>query len=522
MMNVKLKKFNILEPNVKIKAKIITEIPDPIQELSGTPPLKFKTVSTELLDWSITAVTDGVGKIGKNYLKPKTEPIPNGAAGTYQGLTGWLTNYSDVGNTFTTPAGITHIVLDIRRSSENNFTPSDIGNVMLIEGDVIPSSYNASTTLCREPIMQGNLSNETWGYQSWTEGSSQILYAGYDTVGAVSYYGQEASKIAARCKSCAIEVQPNTTYSIRIFNANYNDIQIDVVYATASGTITPTVTACSPHTQKSIPGNETFVESTEQWIKLVYSHYRRQEYYYALPVDVRPMTYEYCESFATLKAGTYKLMIDTWGNNRFSGTGGYWTGIQDYSGCVYDNFSYGNTQGNEWFALLEEDNTVVIPKSDILPSGINQKAKKVDDGAPYPNYFHNEITFTLDHDAKVGLIHKAYYESNSDSIPAYHRFMIVDSDVEAEYFETTGAVPAQMQGYSAWAKYNISLPIITYKSDYSQAQRVVIDLGESYLEAGDTLTMADTGVTVPTFEGENIINVDSAIQPNMYIKYRRF
>ena len=503
--------------------------PGAIKEKTGTPPMKFYTVDTSLLDWVINGATGGVGKLGKNYLKPRLEAIPNGAAGTYQGLTGWLTNYADVGNTFTIPAGITYIILDIRRSSESSFTPSDIGNVMLIEGNTIPSSYDASTTLCKEPIMQGNLSNETWGYQSWTEGSSQILYAGYDTVGAVSYYGQESSKMPVRCKSCAIAVKPNTTYSIRIFNANYSDIQIDLVYATAPGTVTPTVTACSAYTQKSIPGNDTFVTNNEQWISLVTSHNRNVSDYWGpvgtVACDVRPLTYEYCNYYATLKAGTYKVMIDCWGNNRFSGTGGYWTGIQDYTGCVYDNFNYDQLSNiYEWFGLVEEDNTIVVSKSKLLPDGITTKATRIDSTPPLPNYFHKEVEFTLDHDAKVGLMHRAYYWNPSEILPAYFRFMIVDSDVEAVYFETTGADPAQMQGYSAWEKYQVKVSVVVYNNAVpgEAALWVKKDIPvDDFLYDGDSVSLKSSSVDIETFEGWNSIVVDSDVQPTIYIKYQQ-
>ena len=520
-MNVKLKKFNILEPNVKIKAKITTEIPDPIQELSGTPPLKFKTVSTELLDWSITAVTDGVGKIGKNYLKPRLEAIPNGSMGTLVRTTGWQ---SSDGYTFNT-GDATKMMILFKHNGDADISPSHIGDIMLVEGSTIPTSYDASTTLFDAEITQGTTTRHDHPDTSET---SQGLFAGLDQYGRYNLYGQEASWLNKRCKSFLIDVEPNTDYSVRMFNSSYNDIMIEPGLYKAPGTVTPTFTGCSAFTQKSIPGNGTFVINEEQWMRLDCSQTRSiispwHTIDGVVACDVRPIRYEFCNYYATLKAGTYKVMIDTWGNNRFWSSGGYWTGIQDYTGCVEDNFYYDQLSNiYEWFALVEEDNTVVIPKSDILPTITGSKSASISATPPLPNYFHKEVTFTLDHDCKVGLLHKAYYWSPSEAKPPYFRFMIVDSDVEAEYFETTGADPAQMSGYSAWAKYNISLPIITYKSDYSQAQRVVIDLGESYLEAGDILTMTDTGVTVSTFEGENIINVDSAVQPNMYIKYRRF
>ena len=514
--NFKLKPHSI---DVNIKVDHISP-PIPIRELTGALPLDFKSVGEDLIDWSITGAAGGVGKLGKNYLKPKTEPIPNGAAGTYQGYQ-LLTNYAHVGNTFTIPSNVTRIVLIFSRDNNANISYSDVGDVMLVEGSTIPTAYDADTTLNKYPIMQGATSYEDNGVKDITVGESQILYSFYDIVGEVSAYGSNAARKTDRCKSRAITVSPNTTYSIKIFNANYTDIKCNIWYATESGTITPTFSDCSVYTQKSIPSNGTFVTNNEQWISLQYSHSRRPEYYYALPVDVRPLTYEYCNYYATLKAGTYKVMIDTWGNNRFWNTGGYYTGIQDYTGCVYDNFNYDQNNLSEWFALVAEDNTVVIAQTDILPSGISSKYKKVSDGAPYPNYFHKEVTFTLEHDTKIGLFHRAYYETVSTPQPAYHRFMIVDSDVEAEEFTTTGAVPCDMNGYSAWEKYNVSLPVNI--SSRGQTQTVTVDLGDSFLGAGDTISLADTHTAIPTYSGKNVITVDTDIQPSeMYIKYRKY
>ncbi len=486
-----------------------------VRELTRALPLRFRSNGTSLLDWRITGAAGGVGKLGKNYLKLKTDPIPNGAAGTWLA---YAPGFVNAVNGFTVNSGnAARLLFQIRHYGDYAVQPSHVGDIMMTEGSTIPTAYDADTTMYKQGIMQGNIVNHD-ATAPRTVGVTQELYCGDDGGGGTNNYIISPSNIAIRCKTYSIPVKPNTDYSVRVFNSSYNDIEFYTCYYSEPGTITPTVTACSAYTQKSIPGNDTFVEDTEQWVKLVYSHYRRSEYQYALPCDVRPVKYDYCEYFATLKAGTYKLMIDTWGNNRFSGTGGYWTGIQDYSGCVYDNFSYGNTQGNEWFTLLAEDNTVIIAKSDILPSGISSKSKRVDDGAPYPNYFHKEVTFTLQEDTKVGLFHKAYYENNSDPIPAYHRFMIVDSDVEAEEFATTGADPCNMTGYSAWEKYNVSLPVNI--SSRGQTQTVTVDLGDSFLGAGDTISLADTHTAIPTYSGTNIITVDSEVQPTeMYIKY---
>ena len=113
---------------------------------------------------------------------------------------------------------------------------------------------------------------------------------------------------------------------------------------------------------------------------------------------------------------------------------------------------------------------------------------------------------------------KAYYTSVTYEHPAYHRFMIVDSDVEAEHFQTTGAVPAQMQGYSAWEKYAVTLPLTI--SCGNQSQTITIDLNGEFLGPEDTLTYTASHVTIPTYSGTNTITTESDIQPSeVYIEY---
>ena len=495
-----------------VSGQDITEGNVTIRQKSGYTPLDFDSLSTSLIDWSISGAAGGVGKLGKNYLKPRLEAIPNGSIGILNSNSGWQNLIN--GCTFYTDTS-TVLTMTFKSNSDSDIHPSDIADVMLIEGSTIPSTYNSETNLFIKDIRQGAVS----AYDIHSTGSSQKLnQAVYATPDAP--YNNTVSFVSnKRCYNYQMVLKPNTYYSIRVFNSTVNDIVGTILLINPLvGTITPTITSCSAYTQKSIPGNETFVANTEQWICLNYSQNYTREYYYSLPLDARPIRYEYCNYYATLKAGTYKVMIDSWGNNRVWGSGGYYTGIQDYTGCVYDNFNYDQNNLSEWFALVAEDNTVIISKSDILPTITGNKMVKIDGATPpLPNYFHNEVTFTIDHDCKVGLIHKAYYESQTYSIPAYHRFMIVDSDVEAEYFETTGADPAQMQGYSAWEKYQVTLPVTISCGDESQT--ITFDLGDEILYEGDSISKASTGVELPTYVGLNTITTDSENQPFVYIKY---
>lgn len=505
-MDVKLKKFSLLEPNVKVKAIINIDTPIPIQEKSGILPLEFNTVSNELIDWTITGAAGGVGKLGKNYLKQKTTSIPNGAAGTFiSGGDAWLDVLNGI--TFTTTANTTRIGMLFHIIGNGSVLPTGVGDIMLVEGSAIPTAYDAETNLFTESVMQGcyQTTNDTF------VAGTQLLYAGDDGKGGTHNYSSTAEFIQTRCKTYSQRVKPNTTYSVRVFNSSYNNLEVALYLLSEPGAIAPQFVALSG--QKSIPDNGTFAANDEQWVGLAYSDYRTVTIGQC-PVDTRPMTYDYCESFADLKAGTYKLMIDIWGNIRMSDN--ITIGFQDYTGCVDDNWNGDQSGINEFFALIKEDDTFAIQKTNILENGISKRSKE----APYPNYYHREFTFTLDNDTKVGLYHKAYYTSTVYAYPPYFRFYIVDSDEEAETFTTTDVSPANMTGYSAWEKYNVSLPINIYCE--GQTQTVTFDLGESFLSEEDSISFADSQITIPTYVGTNTISADSTIQPEMYIKYRRF
>ena len=482
------------------------------RELTGALPLRFRSNGTSLLDWSITGAAGGVGKLGKNYLKQKTTPIPNGCIGTYAGraadsadiLTGYTFNTGNntkIYGIFSYPNG----------GDGNVIRPADMGNLMMVEGTTIPSAYDADTDLCKEPIYQG-----TVYYQDYTNGevvgTSQMFFVGQDQYGRTntfidSYWTDRRTHIGP------ITVKPNTDYSVRLFGCSYPTMLLGFNAVTEAGTITPQFTALSG--QKSIPANGSFVTNTEQWINLAYQYYDSQRARIPMPIDLRPIRYEFCESFAELKAGTYKLMIDEWGNYDL---GSDWIGFSPYSGCYEDNWDGQQSGAYEWFALVKEDNTPIISKTRLFDASMDSYENRRSKTSPFPNYFHKEFTFTLTEDTKVGLMHKAYYHSVVYAYPPYFRFMIVDSDVEAESFTTTGCSPVNMSGYSAWEKYSVSLPINI--SSRGQTQTVAVDLGDSFLGAGDTISLADTHTAIPTYSDINVITVDSEVQPSeMYINY---
>jgi hypothetical protein len=218
-------------------------------------------------------------------------------------------------------------------------------------------------------------------------------------------------------------------------------------------------------------------------------------------------------------------MIDVWGNNEwYAGSStGYMIGFDGYTGCTADNWDWDGTNLTEWFTLLSEDNTAIIPKTDIFEAGtVKYKAQSA--GAPFPNYYHREFTFTLSEDTKVGLFHRAWYSAITQDYPPYFRFMIVDSDVEAKAFATTGVSPKDMEGYSAWEKYQVKVSVVVYNNAVpgEAALWTKTDIPvDDFLYDGDSVSLTSSSVDITTFEGWNSIVVDSKVQPTIYIKYQQ-
>ena len=391
---------------------------------------------------------------------------------------------------------------------------------MMVEGTTIPSAYDADTNLCKEPIYQG-----TVYYQDYTNGAvvgtSQMFFAGTDQYGRTntfidSYWADRRTHIGP------ITVKPNTDYSVRLFGCSYPTMLLGFAGVTAAGTITPQFT--NLWAQKSIPANGSFVTNNEQWIDLAYQYYDYERARVHMPIDLRPIRYEFCESFAELKAGTYKLMIDEWGNYDLDND---WVGFSPYSGCYEDNWDGQQSGAYEWFALVKEDNTPVISKTRLFDASMDSYENRRSKTSPFPNYFHKEFTFTLTEDAKVGVIHKAYYNSRTYTYPPYFRFYIVDSDEEAEEFTTTGCSPTNMTGYSAWEKYQSVVSIsVKFTNVVDNTSTTLTKTVPSLLYSSDFVDFTED---LPTYSADDygivIVEVldkdqeDPTIMPTIDINY---
>lgn len=490
--------------------------PGAVKEKTGTPPMTIYTVDTSLLDWVVNGAVGGVGKVGKNYLKQKTTPIPNGCIGTFTGHVHSRAAITD-GYSFNT-GDITTIYCTFNDGSGGVVTPSNMGNFMLVEGTTIPSAYDADANLYKDSLYQGCEYFQNYD-DGKTVGTSQMFYCGTDQFGRTNaFLGSQFINVVVHTNP--ITLKPNTDYSVRLFNSSYPNATMYVGGLAVPGTITPQFTALSG--QKSIPANGSFVTNTEQWINLADQYYDSLRARVHMPIDLRPIRYEFCESFAELKAGTYKLMIDEWGNYNMSSD---WIGFSGYSGCYEDNWDGQQTGIYEWFALVKEDNTPVISKTRLFDASMDGSENRRSKTSPFPNYLHKEIEFTLTEDTKVGLMHKAYYHSTVYAYPPYFRFYIVDSDEEAEEFTTTGVSPTNMTGYSAWEKFKVTVQVRAYALDdegqpTGLAKNTIIEL-DDFLYDGDSISLTSTSIDILTFEGWNTIEVLSDIQPTLYIKYQQ-
>lgn len=494
-----------------------------IKEMTGTAPLTFSTTGSSLLDWQINGASGGVGKVGKNYLKQREITVSNGAVGTFLDSVfhAWIDPFE--GRTFNSGEA-TKIYFTIRRSDDSSIDAANVGDFMLVEGTAIPTAYDADTNLYKKPILQGSSVYHT---SEGETGVSQVIYTNEDEYGRNVMYGQGSEATAMRCKTYSIKLKPNTDYSIRIFNSSYSNLQIGGTFMTEPGTVEqyfPNDTYMGGGIV-NLPSCEQFVASNEQWTRLSASH-SIIDHNTAFPIDVRPYKFEFCESVADLEAGTYKLMIDILGNHHMvHGATTSMVGFAPYVGCYLDvEWDYAGrpqTPSNkfEHFALIGEDDSLIIPETQVFNSS-TVRYKDVGD-TPYPNFFHQEYTFTVPRKMKVGVLHRAYsrwnyYGGDGDESP-WFRFMICDTDVEAEEFETSGLL-YNIAGESAWEKYHCTLPI-TISSD-TKIQAIDIDLGDSLLEEGQSISLSDTQIPIPTYIGNNTISIDSTIQPVVYIKYR--
>lgn len=467
-MNVKLKKFNVLAPSVLAKEQIYVDISQPIREITGTPPIEFKTVSEEVIDWYIKGAEGGVGRISKNKLRQVEETIPDGGYGIRINSPTWQS-----GRTLTFNSGAANgIGIAFRKTGYADIVPSDVGTITISAADQPDIVIN--------DIYQGGISTEDVGSN---DGRYAVGY-GDDSSGRTIIYNDDNTRyISIQCRTQPIALITNTDYTITRTGGSED---VDMMYTLTKdrGNIS-LIWGSVP--VNSIPGNELAYRNTEQWTLVETEYSRITQYVANIQIDSHPATFGNCAYYADLTAGHWKVIAECI-NNDFT------------SSAIVDD-------ATPYMALIAEDGTEIISKTNLFQS------RSV--------YFaHEEYDFVLSDDTKVGLYFKALHR---DGYPAYVRFMIVDYDVQAEPFESDILSGGTVSGVTCWEPYQCELPIIIMNHDHSQVRQVVIDLGSAPLGPNDIVSYSSTNIPLPTFIGKNTITVDTPIRPSeIYIKYRRF
>ena len=235
----------------------------------------------------------------------------------------------------------------------------------------------------------------------------------------------------------------------------------------------------------SIPGNIPNTPYTdEQWMHMTSDQYQGQHAPLSwIGVDNRTALFQYCTAFAELEAGEYKLICERIAE---------YAHVNDY-GDIYNIDSV-----KSQLALVDENDNAIIP------------LRRIFENASTTRFIHTEIAFTIAEATRVGLMWKGYYQSSWD---AQCRFMIVDPDIEPVEFEVGG-----YSGVSCWQKYTLVVPL-RVNSVGGGTKRYDFPI-DNPLTAGQTISLANTGISIGTYYGRNRITCDSDVQPTVYVKWK--
>ena len=250
----------------------------------------------------------------------------------------------------------------------------------------------------------------------------------------------------------------------------------------------------------SIPPGTPHTGAYQQWIGMVPGPLVRDDW----AMDERtnhlyPPQFQNAQWVSTLQAGSYKLHCELCMVER--GT------FRD----VYDRSeNWGNyatvdliTSTGSTIIHRNVESRYYTPRSDVLWAGMGS--------AEAPAFFHEEIPFTLAEEATVGMITKLYWYY-SDRHDLYFRFYIMDASVEAEPFDD-----GTYSGVTAWEPYRVTLPLKIISGGGGVYEHEF--LLDEPLQAGSSISLASTGLTLPTYYGRNTLMIDSPVQPEVYIKF---
>ena len=212
--------------------------------------------------------------------------------------------------------------------------------------------------------------------------------------------------------------------------------------------------------------------------------------------ELYPAQFQYAQWKITLPAGSYKLMCEL---------------CTTEAASFYD--VYERTDNHDRYAtfdMIASDGTVIIHKnvaSRRYTPGSDIMFDRSDLTAPY--FIHEEYPFTLSKETKIGFVPKLYAYLNGG---VYFRFYITDASVIAEPFDD-----GTYSGVTAWEPSRVTLPlkIISGGGGVYEHEFWLDDV----LKTGDSISLASTGIAIPTFYGRNTLTIACDVQPEVYLKF---
>lgn len=206
-----------------------------------------------------------------------------------------------------------------------------------------------------------------------------------------------------------------------------------------------------------------------------------------LAKDARTASYATAQWFAHLPPGDYKLILEG-----INGPGDAWLPCH-------------RTVNNEtpYLILFSEDNMEIVSDRDPF-EGLEGRERWV----------QNIYEFTVTSELNVGLFTKIYPRGAA----MVYRYMIVPADTPMQEFTNTEYYIGPITGETCWEPYKIYLPL-RISSVGGGTTEINIPLTEP-MQAGTTVSLASTGITIPTYYGRNTITCDTDVPPTIYIKFR--
>lgn len=206
-----------------------------------------------------------------------------------------------------------------------------------------------------------------------------------------------------------------------------------------------------------------------------------------LAKDARSASYSTSQWFAHLPPGNYKLIMEG-----INGPGDAWLPC------------YRTVNGEPPFLKLFTEGGVELVSDTNLFEDLQGRER----------WIQNIYEFSVASEVNVGLFTKIYPRFAAMT----YRYMIVPADTPMQEFTNTEYYIGPITGETCWEPYKIYLPL-RISSVGGGTTEINIPLTEP-MQAGTTVSLASTGITIPTYYGRNTLACDTEVPPTIYIKFR--